>query len=115
MKYNLASRTLALSSLNSASSSIAVALAAPYAYNFWFVTLPLPPLVWLELAVVELPAVFDVEDVVTVHSMKPESKCCIVQIGIGFNWHKSTMMKSMIKSNTETAARQMNANYTKLL
>ena len=58
---------------------------------------------------------FDVEDVVTVHSMKPESKCCIVQIGIGFNWHKSTMMKSMIKSNTETAARQMNANYTKLL
>lgn len=55
---------LALSSLNSASSSIAVALAAPYAYNFWFVTLPLPPLVWLELAVVELPAVFDVEGVV---------------------------------------------------
>ena len=48
---------------------------------------------------------FDVEDVFTVHSMRPESKCCIVQIGIGFNWHKSTMMKSMIKSNTETAAR----------
>ena len=58
---------------------------------------------------------FDVEDVFTIHGMKPESKCCIVQIGIGFNWHKSTMMKSMIKSNTESAARQINANYSKLL
>ena len=47
--------------------------------------------------------------------MKPESKCCIVQIGIGFNWHKSTMMKSMIKGNAETAAKQMNVNYAKLL
>ena len=58
---------------------------------------------------------FDVEEVFTVHSLKPESKCCIVQIGIGFNWHKSTMMKSMIKGNAETAAKQMNVNYATLL
>lgn len=58
---------------------------------------------------------FDVEDVVTIHSMKPESKCCVVQIGINFIWHKSTMMKSMIKGNAETAARQINANFAKLI
>ena len=58
---------------------------------------------------------FDVEDVFTIHSMKPESKCCIVQIGIYLIWHKSTMMKGMIKGNTETAAKQMNVNYAKLL
>jgi len=33
--------------------------------------------------------------------MTPASKCCIVQVGIYLNWHKSTMMKSMIKSSTE--------------
>ena len=58
---------------------------------------------------------FDVEDIFTIHSLKPESKCCIVQIGIGFNWHKSTMMKSMIKGQAETAAKQMNVNYAAIL
>jgi hypothetical protein len=44
---------------------------------------------------------FDVEECFTIDSMTPASKCCIVQVGIYLNWHKSTMMKSMIKSSTE--------------
>ena len=47
--------------------------------------------------------------------MKPESKCCIVQIAIDFKWHKSTMMKSMIKKNAEEAARQVVTNLGKLM
>jgi len=44
---------------------------------------------------------FDVEDMVLVQSMRPTSKCCIVQIGINQIWHKSSMMKSVIKGNAE--------------
>ena len=44
---------------------------------------------------------FDVQELLTVDSMKPESKCCVVQIGIYLHWHKSTMMKGMIKGSTE--------------
>ena len=58
---------------------------------------------------------FDVEDFVTVHSMKPTSQVCIVQIGVNFIWHKSTMMKSMIKGNAEKEARAINEDYLKLL
>lgn len=58
---------------------------------------------------------FDCEDILTVRSMRPNSKCCIVQVGINLIWHKSTMMKSMIKGNTETAAKSINADLATLI
>ena len=58
---------------------------------------------------------FDVEDLLLVRAMKPNSQCCVVQIGINYVWHKSTMMKGMIKSGAEKEARAMNADYIKLL
>lgn len=58
---------------------------------------------------------FDVEDITVVRSMRSNSKCCVVQSGINFIWHKSSMMKSMIKSNTEKETRAMNADLSNLI
>ena len=58
---------------------------------------------------------FDVEDLLLIHGIKESSKNCVVQIGISFVWHKSSMVKRMIQSNAEKEARAMNADYTKLL
>lgn len=58
---------------------------------------------------------FDVQELLTVNSMKPTSKCCVVQIGIFLNWHKSTMMKSMIKGSTEKESQSMLNDYKGLL
>ena len=58
---------------------------------------------------------FDVIDILTVHMLNPKSKCCIVQIGLTYIWHKSTMMKSMIKKSAITEARSMNVLYKNIL
>ena len=58
---------------------------------------------------------FDVEDLVTVQSMRPSSKCCVVHIGTNLVWHKSSMMQSMIKRNAETQSKAFNAEYCTLL
>ena len=57
---------------------------------------------------------FDVEDILLVQAMKPTSRCCVAQIGINFVWHKSTMMKGMIRSGAEKEARAINVHYVKL-
>ena len=58
---------------------------------------------------------FDVEERITISSLKPTSRCCIVKVGICLNWHKSTMMKSMIRSATEKESKSMNEDYQALL
>ena len=44
---------------------------------------------------------FDVEECITISSITSSSKYCVVQFGVYLQWHKSTMMKSMIRSSTE--------------
>ena len=56
---------------------------------------------------------FDVEDLLLVRGLKPNSKCCVVQIGLNTIWHKSSMMKGTLKSSAEQAAREMNADLAK--
>mmetsp|Transcript_19911 Transcript_19911/g.26875 ORF Transcript_19911/g.26875 Transcript_19911/m.26875 type:complete len:121 (-) Transcript_19911:1145-1507(-) len=58
---------------------------------------------------------FDVEDILLVRSLRPNSKCCVVQIGLTMTWHKTSMMKSMIKSNTEREARAMNNDLAQVI
>ena len=58
---------------------------------------------------------FDCVDILQVHSMRPDSKCCVALAGFNLVWHKSTMMKSMIKGNAEKEAKSMNADLAALI
>ena len=58
---------------------------------------------------------FDVIDILTLSALTPDSKCCILQIGMGFVWHKSTMMKGTITKGAIKAALKMNENYKIIL
>lgn len=44
---------------------------------------------------------FAVEEEWLIQSL-PGTKCCILRISYCLRWYKSTMMKGMIKSNTDT-------------
>lgn len=58
---------------------------------------------------------FNVEDLLLIRSIRPNSKCCVVQIGLNTIWHKSCMMKGMLKSSAEQAAREMNNDLAQII
>ena len=58
---------------------------------------------------------FDVVEKWKIDGIRPESKNCIVQIGITQIWHKSTMMKSVIKGQAEKEAKALMIDYLALV
>ena len=58
---------------------------------------------------------FDVVEKWKIDGIKPESKNCIAQIGITQIWHKSTMMKGVIKSQADKEAKALMIDYLALL
>ena len=50
---------------------------------------------------------FDCEEIILIKSMRPNSKCCVVQAGVTLIWHEWSMLESMIRSTTEKDSKTM--------